>query len=349
MLINGIDLDGLGADAPASLPIPDPVPGRIVHIDADFLAYMMSAEKVDGSDPKTFDDMKHNTEVFVDTVRSLAGATGYHLHLTPSTSDKGDRYDLAIQKQYQGNRIDKPKPRYLHILREWMSGRFPATMHQDCEADDGMSSMQYAAINRGERNLSIIASKDKDLNMVPGLHLDWDTGIITDADDFGHTHLHDRNGTKVLKGYGQKFFWAQMLMGDTADNTQGLPKLPGHVLNKVKPTKETEQLLAVLNNPEATTAHKDRAQKWLDKRAPAPCGPVVTQAVMELLPDNATAFAVVKSLYKAIGESLGFKHWKTGEPVPWQRVFVSEGQLHWMRRVKNDPLDVARWWQEIAA
>ena len=27
-----------------------------------------------------------------------------------------------------------------------------------------------------------------------------------------------------LKGLGQKFFWAQMLMGDTADHIQGLPR-----------------------------------------------------------------------------------------------------------------------------
>jgi hypothetical protein len=346
--VNGIDLDGLADDA-TSIQIPDPVPGRVVHIDADFLAYMMSAEKAEG-DNKSFDDMKHNTQVFVQTIKGLAGATAVHLHLTPSTSNKGGRHEQAIQKQYQGNRIDKPKPRYLNILREYMSAAFPSTMHQDCEADDGMSSMQYAAIARGERNLSIIATKDKDLNQVPGLHVDWDTGVIVDADAFGSTYLYNRNGQQVLKGFGQKFFWAQMLMGDTADNTQGLPKLPGYVLNEIKPTKETVRAKAMITGEiPATERQLEKAQQTLAARKDGLCGPVITQALLEMIPNHKVAYATIKGLYRRVGETVGFKHWKTGEPVEWQKVFVSEAQLHWMRRVRHDPFDVARWWQEILA
>jgi len=347
MNVNGIDLDGLADDA-VSIQIPDPVQGRIVHIDADFLAYMMSAEKAEG-DTKTFDDMKHNTRVFVDTIKGLSAATGVHLHLTPSTSNKGGRHDQAIQKQYQGNRIDKPKPRHLNILREWMSHDFPATMHQNCEADDGMSSMQYAAIARGERHLSIIATKDKDLNQVPGLHVDWDTGVIVDADAFGHTYLYNRNGQQVLKGFGQKFFWAQMLMGDTADNTQGLPKLPGYVLNAIKPTKATAKAQAILAEAGSTDKQRASAQKVLAERADGQCGPVITQALLDIIPNHKVAYATIKNLYKRVGDTIGFTHWKTGDPVEWQKVFVSEAQLHWMRRVAHDPLDVARWWQEELA
>lgn len=348
MIVNGIDLEGLGADAEA-IQIPDPVQGRIVHIDADFLAYMMSAEKAEG-DTKTLDDMKHNTEVFVATIRSLAGATGIHLHLTPSTSNKGGRYEQAIQKEYQGNRVDKPKPRFLHILRDWMGQRFPATMHQNCEADDGMSSMQYAAIGRGERNLSIIATKDKDLNQVPGLHVDWDTGVIVDADDFGSTYLYNRNGQQVLKGFGQKFFWAQMLMGDTADNTQGLPKLPGIVLNEIKPTQAITKAKAIVNGETPATAKQfDKAQQTLAERPHGLCGPVITQTLLEMMPNHKVAYATIKNLYRRWGEDCGgFRHWKTGEPVDWRKVFVSEAQLHWMRRNKDDPMDVIRWLQEVA-
>lgn len=349
MLVNGIDLDGLAAHAPDAIQIPEPVPGRMVHIDADFLAYMMSAEKAEG-ETKSFDDMKHNTGVFVQTIKSLAGATGIHLHLTPATSNKGGRHEQAIQKQYQGNRIDKEKPRYLNILREWMNGAFPCTMHQNCEADDGMSSMQYAAIARGERNLSIIATKDKDLNMVPGLHVDWDTGVIVDADEYGHTYLFDRNGTKVLKGFGQKFFWAQMLMGDTADNTQGLPIIPGKVLNEIKPTQAITKAKDIVEGRLPATAKQfDKAQATLDARPDGKCGPVIAQTLLELMPDHRTAYATIKGLYRRVGETVGFKHWETGAPVDWQKVFVSEAQMHWMRRNKDDHYDVARWWQEILA
>lgn len=346
MIVNGIDLDGLADDAAGPLSFPEPTQGRIVHIDADFLAYMMSAEKAEG-ETKTFDDMKHNTEVFVETIKALAGATGIHLHLTPSTSNKGGRYDQAIQKQYQGAREDKVKPRYLNILREWMNGHFTCTMHQNCEADDGMSSMQYAAIARGERNLSIIATKDKDLNMVPGLHVDWDTGVIVDADEFGSTWLDDKG---KMKGLGQKFFWAQMLVGDTADSTQGLPLIPGIVLNQIKPTKEITKAQQIVDKVvSATAAQYDKAVATLLNRKDGPCGPVIAQKLLDMMPNHLVAYATIKGLYKRVGERNGFKHWKTGEPCTWQQVFVSEAQLHWMRRNKDDPMDFARWLQEIHA
>jgi len=347
MIVNGIDLDGLAADS-QSIDIPEPVQGRTVHIDADFLAYMMSAEKADGTDTKTFDDMKHNTEVFVATIKSLAAATSVYLHLTPSTSNKGGRYEQAIQKEYQGNRVDKPKPRYLNILREWMNGNFPCTMHQNCEADDGMSSMQYAAIARGERHLSIIATKDKDLNSVPGLHVDWDTGTIVDAEEFGSTYLYDRNGTKIIKGFGQKFFWAQMLTGDTADNTQGLPVIPGIVLNEIKPTQTISKAKEIVEGRIPANAKQfDKAKATLLERPDGLCGPVIAQTILELIHSNKQAYYTIKGLYQRVGERRGFKHWQTGEPVSWQKVFVSEAQLHWMRRNKDDALDVARWWQEV--
>ena len=167
MIINGIDLAGLAHTSPAQYP--DVVKRRVAHIDADFLAYQTSYEKED--DPKTWEDMKHKAEIAAKHIQSMCGAEYLHLHLTPATSNKGGRFDQAIQKPYQGNRVDKPKPRYLHMMREWFAQRFPATLHQHCEADDGMSSAQYAAIREGNQGLSIIATKDKDLNMVPGLQI----------------------------------------------------------------------------------------------------------------------------------------------------------------------------------
>jgi hypothetical protein len=142
-ILNGIDLAGLGADAPEAPSFPAPVPGRVVQIDADFLAYQVSAEKADGSDSKSLEDMKYNAEVAVELLKRMAGASTVHLHLTPGTSDKGGRYDQAIQKEYQGNREGKSKPKYLHIVRDWLPKRFPGTLHMNCEADDGMSSAQY--------------------------------------------------------------------------------------------------------------------------------------------------------------------------------------------------------------
>lgn len=347
MEINGINLDGLAHEA-EKIVLPDPVPGRVVHIDADFLAYQCSAERADGSDQKSIEDMKHNAGLAVNTLKLLAGATDLHLHLTPSASDKGGRNGLAIQKEYQGNRKDKPKPRYLHLMRDWLAASYPSTQHLHCEADDGMSSSQYRALADGAGHLSIIASKDKDLNMVPGLHLGWDTGEILEADTFGDVYLRVRpSGTKVLDGYGQKFFWAQMLAGDTADNIQGLPKLAGYYLNEYSPTVKISAAKLIVDQHGWDHPLSIKASKLLRDRPAGLCGPVLVETILRTVSSHKQAFVLVRDMYKRHGEVFGFKHWETGEPVSWQQVFVSEAKLLWMRRNPHDPNDVLNWLKEI--
>lgn len=349
MELNGIDLDGLAHDA-SLIEVPEPVQGRVVHIDADFLAYQCSAERADGTDMKTWDDMKHNAKVAVGTLKELAGATAVHLHLTPATSDKGKRWEISQLKEYQLNREGKEKPRYLNIMREHLAKEYPGTLHQDCEADDGMASSQYAAIARGQEHLSIIASKDKDLRMVPGLHLDWDSGSVHAASEpYGYIQLSaTAGGTPKVVGYGQKFFWAQMLMGDSADNISGLPRCVTSILNRVKPTVATTKALADLQSHAPGTARYISAEKVLSDRKASTCGPVLTELLLRDVNSNKEAFEFVKMLYRLYGEEIGFTEWRTEQPLEWQKAFLSEAQLLWMRRVKTDALDVVRWFKEIS-
>jgi hypothetical protein len=302
--------------------------------------------------------MQHNAEVAVGTLRGLAGAEHVHLHLTPSTSNKGGRYDIAALKEYQGNRVDKPKPRYLGIMREWLAKRYQGTLHQFCEADDGMSSAQYAAIAQGNRNLSIIASKDKDLNMVPGLHLNWDTGQITDTwneedeDDFGHValveHKMPSGSVKLLKGFGQKFFWAQMLIGDAADNISGLPAVPGSVMNHIKPTAAITKARAILEDDASTDKQREKAQAVWDERKHGPCGPATAILILDLIDNPRTAYHTIKNMYKKYGDTVGFTHYKTGDPLAWGKAFASEGQLLWMRQNATDQNCVLNYWRSCA-
>ena len=349
MQVNGIDLAGLAEDA-GQIAIPEPVQGRVVHIDADFLAYQVTAQRADGTDVKTFDDMKHNAGIAVQMLKSLAAATAVHLHLTPSSSDKGGRFEQALLKEYQGNREDKVKPQYLNIMREHLSKAYPATMHQLCEADDGMSSSQYAAMAAGQRHLSIIASKDKDLNMVPGLHLDWDTGVITDtASDFGEIHMRvTPSGAKKLTGYGQKFFWAQMLTGDTADNISGLPKLVGPLLNNVKPTQEITKATGILLTHPAGSVQHNKALDVLRNRKAGQVGPVLAELCLDEYDTNIKCFEYVKTCFRMYGEEFGFQNYRDGTPVTWGAAFASEAKLLWMRREKHNRNDVLNWLREIA-
>jgi len=316
LIIAGIDLEGLAhANSSSQLVFPDPWPGRVAHIDADFLAYQASFERKD--DPKTFEEMKSNARIMVENLRLLAGAETVHLHLTPGTSDKGKRFDIALLKEYQANRKDKEKPRYLHVIRQWFNSAYPATLHQLCEADDGMASEQYSALARGDRAKSIIVSKDKDLAMVPGLHMDWDNGSIVDV-DFGSIWIDDTKSSKKLRGFGEKFFWAQMLMGDSADNISGLPFLHRSlVAHHCPPT--------ALVTAGSVEAYNRELRKIKDKK----CGPVMAFAMLEQADTAKMCFDIVTNAFKLAGP---YANWRDGTEITWQQAFLSECKLLWMRK-----------------
>lgn len=311
-LLDGIELEQHDFNKP--LDAPKQVKGRVVHIDADFLAYQVSADN-----EKTLDEMKHNCSARIEKIRLMAGAQKAVLHLTPKESNKGGRYDAAMQKEYQGNRKDKPKPKMLHIMRDWMHQEYAAIQHMDCEADDGMSIAQYEAIAKGQRKLSVIATKDKDLTMVPGLSLDWDTHAITDTkDDFGYILLDEGNPkakspTKKIKGRGWKMFWAQMLTGDSADNVQGLPMV--------------------------------HTERFLRNGKPRACGAVTAYELLEPMTTNKAAFNLVRELYKDCGKGQGFVNYRDGSELSFGQVLQSEAQLLWMRR-KVAITDALDWMRE---
>jgi DNA polymerase-1 len=308
----GIDTSKLKHKEPNEFQILPTVKGRTVHIDADFLAYQVSYD-----DEKTVSEMQSNCDAAVEKMRLMSGSEHARLHLTPKGSDKGGRFDLALLKEYQANRKDKPKPKFLHHMREWMHKERGAILHMTCEADDGMSIAQYGSIRDGSPNLSVIATKDKDLCMVPGLQLNWDTGEMTDIEtEFGYIMLHEMDNkakTKKIKGRGWKYFWAQMLMGDSADNIQGLPKVCDLAFC---PTGKYKA-----------------------------CGPVLAYDILSGVTNNKQAFQVVRDLFKEYGDKIGFLNYRDGTPVPFGKAFQSEAQLIWMRR-HDDRNDAIHWMKE---
>ena len=311
---------------------PDLVLGRVLNIDADFLAYQVTAD-----DSQPFREMQHNLDVAVETLRLLAGAEKTVLHLTDIDSCKGGRYRFAVQKEYQANRHDKVKPEALYGIKNWMVAERGARNYTDQEADDGLCQANCNDIEN-----AVLVSKDKDLWMCPGTHMDWDTGVISRYDEFGFIDLDRSKSTPKIRGRGTKYFWSQMLTGDAADNIQGVPKLPGSLLNVYKPTKVVLEAKELLLNKSATPAAIKKAESVLANRKPGGAGPVLVHAVLQGCTTDKQCFEVIKSVYKRHGETIGYTHWETGEVVRWQDVMLSEARLLWMRRV-NCPDDVVKF------
>ena len=200
-------LKGVQAIEPQGVPL---VKGRRVHIDADMLAYQCG-----GNDETDVATSRRILKSKIDLFKDAAGAESILLHMTASGSTKGDRAVIAYTKPYQGQRKGH-RPKNWQYLRDYMADGLAGPIKQwyDREADDGFGFI--SAQCHGD----VIATRDKDMRMLPGLHLNWDTYELVEVkpDVFGVEH-----GGKL---YGHKWLWTQMLWGDAADNIPGLPKHP---------------------------------------------------------------------------------------------------------------------------
>ena len=344
------------ADHSVEVRYPDTVAGRVAHIDADFMSYQASAETKDelqGIKPrKTFEEMCARTKRGFEHLRKMTASETYIAHITPSGSNKGGRNDQAVTLPYQGNRVDRERPEFLDAVRHFIGSSCPSMVHLDQEADDGMAQANYAAVRDGLGHLSIIVSKDKDLRMVPGLHWDFDTEeVICVGDSFGCLWIDDTKSSKTLKGWGTKFFWAQCLMGDAADNIQGLPCISQEAMWQFD--VETTAFAKLRDKAEAArgTDRWDNAFKTMMAagRKTKPVGAILTFALLDDCMNDKQCYVVVRDLFHFMdagfdGEK-AFIDFRTQEPTTATRALFGDMLLLWMRRNK-DPRDVLAWLRE---
>lgn len=359
------DLSKFGVDAATAASLthqqtsyPKAVAGRVAHIDADFIAYQVSAEsksELDPEDPtprKTIGDMRHNAYEAVDHIRRSAAAETAVLHTTHN-SNKGGRDTQAILKPYQANRKDRDnRPEQLDAIRLFLSegvgdtaGVFTGRNHVNQEADDGMAQALYADFEN-----AILCSADKDLYMVPGWKLDMSTGEISKQDcHFGYIEIDASKSSKKVVGRGTKFFWAQLLMGDSADNISGVPAAPGKIWQQFAGTKGYRDTYAQWIAAEEKEV-SDKLDAKLNKLTAKPkaCGPVLAYEILKDARDDKDCYTTVKACYEGMVKDHGheFRHWKTNQLVTPTQALLSEMRLLWMRRYA-DTDDVLHWLKEV--
>lgn len=116
------------------------------------------------------------------------------------------RTDIAQLKEYKGHRVDKRTPAHGDAVRDYLFTNYNSVITKDEEADDYMGYTQY----RDWASLdTVIATIDKDLDMIPGLHYNF-------VKEEAYT-VNDQQANA--------FFWTQLLSGDPTDNIPGVPKI----------------------------------------------------------------------------------------------------------------------------
>lgn len=215
---------------------PDKVAGRTLLADGDGLAYYCA-----GNDDTSPGQARRNLEQKLEGAMRAAGADKVTILATSAASHKGHRYAIATVKAYQGKRDHGRRPRNWQFMRELIE-RDPRTQITDTlEADD---LFHINSVRLGDENVAIL-TQDKDMRMVPGWHLHWDTHALVRVKP--DTWAFEADG----KLFGRKWFWMQMLHGDSADNVPGLPKATINGKQKLCGEVTAANLLADAHNEPA--------------------------------------------------------------------------------------------------
>lgn len=215
----------------------------VALIDADLWCYDIpfAAQSNKDQPSKYFDYCLDYAETRLEHILDATGCTSYEMYLT---GDKNFRHDISTVLVYKGNR-KSPRPWHYENMRLYLEYKHKAEVINGLEADDQLAIRSIAL-----GDSACIVSRDKDLRMVPGWHYGYAVGNQPESpleyiSELGYLTLNKNN----LKGGGLKFFYAQMVMGDSTDNIQGLPKggpvLAFKTLNELQ--TEAQMYEAVLN------------------------------------------------------------------------------------------------------
>lgn len=226
-VFKGVDLAALPAQ------FDPPIPGsRTLILDGDGPCYraVTTAKTLPTA-------MRRFTQLVLET-QFLTNCSDVRIHLTAKGSKKADRKLYPTFWPYQEKRGGSPKPPLLEPLRhavadaiERQTGELPnewwCELHNYWEADDGII---MDSVRMGDD--SVVWSEDKDMRLAPGPYFELKTGM-TDFIDNRYGWIGEaftEAGKLKVIGHGTKFFWAQMLMGDSADRVRGLERYNGKTI-----------------------------------------------------------------------------------------------------------------------
>ena len=127
------------------------------------------------------------------------------------------RREISVENIYKEGRT---KPYHYKNIRIHLMGMYYCETRYGLEADDLLS------INQRQDPNHIIASRDKDLRIIPGWYYGWENNNQPEYGPKLHTELGylDLTPKRKLKGAGLKFFYAQLILGDSVDNIGGIPR-----------------------------------------------------------------------------------------------------------------------------
>ena len=211
-------------------------------IDGDILAFQAAAAT---EVPVKWDDDQwtlHASEAdgqrhVLDALQSIAKETKCTSMVIYLTGKKNFRTEIL--DSYKANRKDTRKPLTLKALKDWMIEEHDAVLKEPYEADD------LIAIHATKDTNTVIVSEDKDFMSVP-------------CALYNPRHK-DRGVVTVTLEEADRYFYSQVLTGDTADNYKGCPKVGPVKADKILDAADGDYWPAVVAAYESTGLSEEDA------------------------------------------------------------------------------------------
>jgi 5'-3' exonuclease len=227
-------------------------PDKIALIDADTIAYATCSVCEYGDDEAGYQiELEYALQVAIDKVQKIlhdTGAGSAHLHFT-----MGKNFRYKVCENYKANRVKDRTPEGLSALKELLAKEYEGSMlHTDVEADD-----YVVYLKKMFPELYILVAIDKDvLNSVPGKH--WNYFHRAEGVNKYGTLLKEikPKWVETLSETPPIWFYSQVLMGDSGDGIQGVPKCgPVNAIKILVPeiekqTKELKKAYTEKKNPD---------------------------------------------------------------------------------------------------
>jgi len=173
-----------------------------VLIDADTVAFACAASAEDGElwqATTRADEMVHR-------IQAATEANTVELWLSGK-----ETFRYKVYPEYKANRLGAYRPKYEREVKDFLVSEWGANWSDGCEADDMVGVRQL------EEQDTIIAHIDKDINMIPGMHYNWDIvrkGVVVSPAKTYEITMDD-------SWYN---FYYQLIVGDPGtDNIKGVP------------------------------------------------------------------------------------------------------------------------------
>lgn len=182
-------------------------------IDSDTICYMAAASA------PTAQQARYNANDILNKLFAELNVFDYKLYLT---GENNFRY--SIYPEYKAQRLKSPKPEFLQNVKSYLINEYNAEVSDGCEADDRLGVDQHIYIEQGVE--SRIVSVDKDLDQIIG----------------NHYNPRHKCAYIVSPNDSIRFFYWQLLVGDSADNIKGAkgigPKKADQILKDCITEKE---------------------------------------------------------------------------------------------------------------